>query len=110
MVLDNKLNFGKHIDEVCNKAAKTIRALWPLIHKRSTLNFNNKNLIFKNIIRPTLTYGCPLWYKAARTHLKKLQVIQNKCLKIINNKHWRFSTSLLHNETGYDKIIADMRL
>ena len=28
VVLDNKLNFGKHIDEVCNKAAKTIRALW----------------------------------------------------------------------------------
>ena len=35
---------------------------------------------------------------------EKLQIIQNKCLKIIINKHWRFSTQFLHNETGYERI------
>lgn len=84
---------------------KTIRTLWPLLSKRSTLNLKNKNLIFKSVIRPTLTYASPIWYNAAKTHLKKLQIIQNKCLKIINNKNWRYSTLLLHYETGYELII-----
>lgn len=104
VILDKKLNFGKHIDETCKKTLKTVRALWPLINKKSPLNFKNKNLIFKSIIRPTLTYACPIWYKAAKTHLKKCQILQNKCLKIINNKSWRYSTELLHTETGYEKI------
>jgi hypothetical protein len=32
---------------------------------------------------------------------KKLQIIQNKCLKIIKNRygHWRYSTFSLHQET-----------
>lgn len=102
--LDKKLNFAKHIDETCKKSMKTIRALWPILNKRSTLNLKNKNLIYKSVIRPTLTYGSPIWYKAAKTHLQKLQIIQNKCLKIINKKHWRYSTQLLHSETGYEMI------
>lgn len=102
--LDKKLNFAKHIEETCKKSLRTIRALWPILSKRSTLNIHNKNLIYKCVIRPTLTYGSPIWYKAAKTHRKKLQIIQNKCLKIINKKHWRYSTQLLHSETGYERI------
>lgn len=104
VVLDSKLNYGRHIEETCKKSLRTIKALWPIINKRSSLNYKNKNLIFKNVIRPTITYACPIWYKAAKTHLKKLQILQNKCLKIINNKHWRYSTQLLHSDTGYEKI------
>lgn len=104
VVLDKKLNYAKHIEETCKKGLKTLKALWPILNKRSSLNLKNKNLIFKNVIRPTLTYACPIWYKAAKTHTKKLQIIQNKCLKIIYNKHWRYSTDLLHRHTGYEKI------
>lgn len=104
VTLDKKLNFGKHIDEVCKKTLRTIRSLWPLIHKKSTLNYANKNLLFKSVIRPSLTYGCPVWYRTAKSHWKKLQILQNKCLKIINRRHWRYSTALLHDETGYEKL------
>lgn len=103
--LDKKLNFAKHIDETCKKSLKTVKALWPLLNKRSSLNLKNKNLLFKCVIRPSLIYACPIWYKAAKTHLKKLQIIQNKCLKIINKKHWRYSTQLLHIESKYELIV-----
>lgn len=49
-------------------------------------------------------YACPVWGSAAKCHLKRLQIIQNKCLKMINNKHWRYPTYLLHQETGYEMI------
>lgn len=101
VTLDKKLTFGKHIEATRAKCLKTLRALWPLLNKRSLLNPKNKGLIYKVIIRPSLCYACPVWYKAANSHIKKLQIIQNKCLKIIHNKNWRFSSNALHEETGY---------
>ena len=53
--LDKKLNFAKHICEVCKKFLKVIRALWLIICYRSGLNIKNKNLI--TLI---LTYACPI--------------------------------------------------
>lgn len=58
--LDKKLNFSKHIDETCKKSIRSLRSLWPMLNKRSTLNKKNKNLLYKSVIRPTLTYGCPI--------------------------------------------------
>lgn len=105
VVLDKRLYFRKHIENACAKAIKTFRALWPLLNRRSTLNVKNKNLIYKSVIRPILSYGSPIWYKAANSHLKRMQVIQNKCLKMIHNKHWRHSTRALHDETGYEMFV-----
>lgn len=100
--LDKKLRFRIHIESACDKAIKSFRALWPILNRRSALNITNKNLIFKSVIRPILSYASPIWYKAANCHLKRFQIIQNKCLKMIHKKHWRYSTSVLHEETGYE--------
>lgn len=108
VILDKKLNFGKHIEETTKKCSNVVKSLWPLINYRSRLNLKNKNLIFKSVIRPALTFACPLWYKAAKTHIQKLQIIQNKCLKIIYNLRWRYPTQLLHSRTGYEKILEFM--
>ena len=102
VIFDQKLLFKQHIQIACDKAIKSFRALWPLLNRRSALNQENKNLLYKCVIRPTLSYGSPVWYKAAKCHLKKMQIIQNKCLKIINNRHWRYHTRELHDETGYE--------
>ena len=50
------------------------------------------------------TYACPVWKAAAKNHIKKLQIIQNKCLKIINAYRKRYSTRLLHKNTKQDMI------
>jgi hypothetical protein len=44
--------------------------------------------------------GVETWYHCAHTHKKKLQLIQNMCLKIIMNSNWRYSTAALHEETN----------
>lgn len=102
VIIDKKLNFGKHIEYSRKKANNALRSLRALLNRRSVLCHKNKNLIFKCVLRPILTYASPVWYNAAKCHLKKLQIIQNKCLKIINNKHWRYPTSRLHNESNYE--------
>lgn len=104
VTLDKNLSFGKHIEKTRNKALKCGRSLYPLLAPNSKLSHINKNVIYKSIIRPIMTYGCPVWSGAARTHIKKLQIIQNKQLKLINGLPWRFSTHQLHVNTGYQTI------
>lgn len=97
VILDAKLNFGNHIANIKTKATNCVRAVYPLICKSSKLNTANKLTIFKTIIRPILMYAAPVWMNAAVSHLKHLQIIQNKSIKIIYNLPWRYHTTALHD-------------
>lgn len=104
ITLDKKLTFASHIKKSCIKASNCLKSLYPVLNRKSLLSFKNKNLLFKSIIRPILTYGAPIWRHAAWCHRKKLQIIQNKTLKIINNLPWRFPTVLLHNVSNHQLL------
>lgn len=105
IVIDKKLTFRHHILQSCDKATKCGRALFPLLSRKSTLNCKNKILLYKMCIRPIMTYGCQVWSnKCAKTHIKKLQVIQNKNLKIIFNLPRRYSTNRLHRNFKQDML------
>jgi hypothetical protein len=41
--------------------------------------------IYKTLVRPIITYAAPVCGNAAKTHLSKLQVSQNKALRTIIN-------------------------
>jgi hypothetical protein len=51
--------------------------------KLSSMGKKCSLLIFKQIIRPILTYACPVWGNCASSHIKKMQIVQNKVLRII---------------------------
>lgn len=107
VILDQKLTFGPHITKAREKAINCMRAMFPLLGRKSKLSTKNKYLIYKMVIRPTFTYAAPVWGHAAKTHIKKLQIVQNKCLKMINKLPMDHSTAHLHETTGY-KMIADL--
>lgn len=110
VILDSKLSFGENIDMVREKAIRCGRALFPLLNRKSKLNIKNKELLYKSCIRPIMTYACQVWYKkTAKCHIKKLQIIQNKNLKIIHNLNWRHPTASLHSRYGHEIIEAVMR-
>lgn len=106
--MDENLTFKSQCNKASEKGTKCIRSLYPLLSRKSKLSSKNKNILYKSIIRPIITYGCPIWYQSATTHIKKLQVVQNKSLKLINKLPWRFSTDLLHQTTRYPKIFSFM--
>ena len=41
-------------------------------------------------------YAAPVWIKCANTHIHKIQILQNKVLKLILNKPKHFSTTRVH--------------
>lgn len=98
LVLDKTLTFKNHTKNQCIKAQKYIKILYPLIHRKSTLNIKNKLLIYKSIFRPIILYASEVWGECAETYIKQLQITQNKCLKLIYNLPFFYSTRLLHEK------------
>lgn len=96
--LDPKLNFTNHLKQISQKAYQTMFRLYPLFNKRSNLSVSNKLLLYKLCIRPILTYAAPVRSKISKTHYDKLQIIQNKCLRIIGNYPRYTKITKMHQE------------
>ena len=64
------------------------------------LGMQSKTLIhlYKMWIRPIALYGAPAYYSAAKTHLNKIQVIQNSSLRIALRRNRRSHIEDLHEE------------
>jgi hypothetical protein len=62
--------------------------LGPLLNRRSGLSVRNGVLLYKQLIRPMMDCAYPILRSAASSHVKKLQVLQSKCLRIATNAPW----------------------
>ncbi|GFV05544.1 hypothetical protein TNCV_227551 [Trichonephila clavipes] len=49
---------------------------------RSPLSLENKVILYKQVLRPVITYGSPVWGAATATHMKKIQLYE--CLVLLN--------------------------
>lgn len=82
MWMDSKLTWKKHIDQIVEKGKKGINVLKCLAgcdwgaSRASLLN------IYDALIRSIFDYGCMVYRSAAKTNLKKLDIIQVQALRI----------------------------
>jgi hypothetical protein len=84
VTIDKRLTFASHAGKSIEKAKRAIRILYSFRNRKSKPCLYNKLLLYKSCIRPFCVMSC-------QRQKKKLQIIQNKCLKIIKNRHWRYS-------------------
>lgn len=96
LTFDKALTFKKNTESFIEKAQKKIQILYPLLKRKSKLSVYNKLMIFKSIFQSTISYACPAWSNCARTHVKALQIQQNKCLKMILDLPFDHPTASLH--------------
>jgi len=108
--LDPKLTFQQHINCTLDKISKTIRILYPFINRRSELSLDNKILLVKQIFIPILTFGSPVWGDCAKSHISKLQIAQNKILKLVLNLPFDFSTKKLHEQANVNLIFENINI
>ena len=69
----------------------------------STRGFTTETLVatYKAIVRPILNYAASIWFtQVSSSHLGKLEVIQNKALRIATGFHQKPEVSHLRAETG----------
>jgi len=72
--------------------------LGPLLNSKSDLSVRNGVLLYKQVIRQIMDYECPAWRSAARTHVRRLQVLQSKCLRLATGTPWYVSNRQIHED------------
>jgi hypothetical protein len=96
--LDIRIAWSAHINEMRKKAPQRLGVPGPLLNTRSGLSVRNAELLYKQLISPTMDYSCPIWRSAARSHVQKLQVLHSECLRIATNAPWYFGYRQSHED------------
>ena len=78
--------------------------LFPLLKKNNSVEVKQKVAVYRAIIRPILTYACPALSNCPETYFRKLQIQQNKCLRMALNKDFYTKINDLHAEAKIPKI------
>ena len=73
--LDKRLTWATHIKIKRSSLNLKLHKFRQLL--RSNLSLNNKILIYKQIIRPAMTYGIQLWGTVKKSNLNKFQAFHN---------------------------------
>jgi hypothetical protein len=74
--------------------------LGPLLKRKSDLSIRNGDLLYKRLICSMMDYACPVWRSAAHTHVRRLQVLQSKCLCLAAGAPWYVSNRQIHEDLG----------
>jgi hypothetical protein len=80
--------------------------LGSLLNRKSDLSVRNGVLLYKQLIRPIMDYACPAWWSAAHTHVRRLEVLQSKCLRLSTGAPWYVSNRQIHEDLGVP-LLAD---
>lgn len=75
--------------------------LGPLLN-RSDLSIRNGVQFF----RPIMDYACPEWSSAARTHVRRLQVLQSKYICLVTGVPWYVNNKKIYEDL-YVPLFAD---
>jgi hypothetical protein len=95
------LTWSADVNQVRKTAAQRLGMLGPLLKRRSGLFVRNGVLLYKQLIRPMMDYACPIWRSAARSHVRKLLVLQSKCLRIATTAPWYVGNSKFTRIWGF---------
>lgn len=79
---NEKFRFNPHSKTVIKKAAFAFHRVYPLMRKQNGLSTRTKLLLYKQLIRPIITYAFPVWYTISKTYLKKLAIFERKMLRV----------------------------
>ena len=78
--------------------------VYPLLKKKSFLNIPSKKILYTAYVRSILTYACPVFSNCAKTHINKLQILQNKNLRMVLSAPYSTRIVELHEELELPNI------
>lgn len=95
VVVDRKLSFNLHIDSMVGRASKLLGFI-----TRNTRMFSNIRtliILYLSFIRPIMEYCCVVWAPSYITHIKRLERIQRKFVKLLC-----FKSGIPFHELSYE--------
>lgn len=102
MILDDKLTWAGHTKHVRTKVARSVGLLSKMRHY---VNANALKTIYYALVHSHLSYGLLNWGRAYETHLKPLNVLQNKAIKYMTYSNQRTHSKPLYKRLAILPII-----
>ena len=94
---DNKLNFGKHISNVCKKASNQLNAICRL---QTFLGHKEKEAIINTFVHSNFNYGCLIWHFSSEKSQNKVEKNHERSLKFLSNDYLSNYVELLEKSTS----------
>ena len=95
IIIDDFLIWNNHISYLC----KSLKSFFSVFYNiRDYLFLENCKTIYYTMVYSKIRYGICVYGFAKNESTNKLQVLQNKLLKVLTGKEMRYSTSMLHND------------
>lgn len=94
--LNNNLDWGQHIHNICNKANRTTSFLRRNLNIAST---STKETAYKALVRPTVEYASTVWDPHEKGDIHRLDMVQRRAAPYVKNKYHNRSsvTDMLGN-------------
>jgi len=87
IIIDSKLKWQDHIDNVYSRLVKFTSIFYKL---RTKLPSDVLRMVYFAFIHPLLLYGIEVYANTTHNHLAKLKILNNKILRIIQQKPIKF--------------------
>ena len=95
ITLDEYLNWNNHISSLC----KTLKSFFSVFYNiRYYLFLENCKTIYYTMVYSKIKYGICVYGFTKTVNMSKLQVLQNKLIKVLTGKELRYPTNVLHND------------
>ena len=97
VTFNSKLTWGEHIDNMTQKANKTLGFL------RRNVQVSNPQLkqqAYRTLVRPVVEYACPVWDPYTKTQIRQIEMVQRRAARYVKNRY--------HNTPSVSEMIQQM--
>ena len=101
VIIDNKLNFNRTVNSTISTACLRLYLMGKI---RKSLSLATACLIYKQTILPVIDYCSFIYNGLTTTNTKKLQHVQNRCLRTCLITNMRHPVVGLHKKCGVDYL------
>ena len=85
VIFDSKLKFKEHTQVISKKISRSIGIMYRL---RNFLPRTTMTSLYYSLVFPYLNYCIQVWGKTYQYHLRKIEILQKRAIRIVNNAEY----------------------
>ena len=101
LIIDETLTWEYQVNEICNSLLKYFGIFY---HIRNTISPSLARIIYFACIHSRVKYAIEVYGTASQSRINKLQILQNKLMKLLTRKDRLYSTNALHTDLNILKV------
>lgn len=100
--IDQKLKYNIHVETQLNKARRTFLMNKRLFYSKY-LHYKIKLICYQLLIRPIITYGCPIWFNISASQMERIRLFERRCLRVC-------MSMFVESKDGYKKYYSNKKI